>query len=161
MKKLWDGLLFFLFLCFIAVFSILCIFTITSHAQDLFDRAEIEFDIDYIDIDKIKLLGSTRSGFVMAVWMKSGSVLTKTLSKSNKKYETNGSDVYNNSNDNDFHGDGIGDSDGLVRTGYHAYEYFSDVVRGESVGGGVYLWGHAGLFVPLSGLCDREDLVSL
>ena len=69
---------------------IVCLFIFVapkSHAQDLFDRAEIEFDIDYIDIDKVKILGGTIKGQVMAVWMKSGSVLTKTLSKSNVEYE--------------------------------------------------------------------------
>ena len=71
----------FLLLVFISLF-----FVSFSHAQDLFDRAEIEFDIDYIDIDKVKLLGGKSKGQVIAVWMKSGSVLTKTLSKSNIKF---------------------------------------------------------------------------
>ena len=62
------------------------LFVFISHAQDLFDRAEIEFDIDYIDIDKVEMLGGTINGQVMAVWMKSGSVLTKTLSKSNIEF---------------------------------------------------------------------------
>ena len=69
---------------------IVCIFIFVapkSHAQDLFDRAEIEFNIDYIDIDKVKILGGTVKGQVMAMWMKSGSVLTKTLSKPNVEYE--------------------------------------------------------------------------
>ena len=69
---------------------IVCLFIFVapkSHAQDLFDRVEIEFDIDYIDIDKVKMLGSKNKGRVIAVWMKSGSVLTKTLSKSNVEYE--------------------------------------------------------------------------
>ena len=68
---------------------IVCIFIFVapkSHAQDLFDRAEIEFDIDYIDIDKVKILGSKNKGKIIAVWMKSGSVLTKTLSKSKIKF---------------------------------------------------------------------------
>jgi len=70
----------------IGVFFLLIIFISPIYAQDLFDQAEIEFDVDYIDIDKVKLLGSKNKGQVIAVWMKSGSVLTKTLSKSKIKY---------------------------------------------------------------------------
>ena len=71
----------------IGAIFLLIVFASMTYAQDLFDRAEIEFDIDYIDIDKVKILGGTIKGQVMAVWMKSGSVLTKTLSKSNSKVE--------------------------------------------------------------------------
>ena len=69
------ALLLWLFICFVSM----------SHAQDLFDLAEIEFDIDYIDIAGIEIFGNKKSGQVMAVWMKNGDVLTKTLSKSNAK----------------------------------------------------------------------------
>ena len=70
----------------IGAFFLLIVFISPIYAQDLFDQAEIEFDVDYIDIDKIKLLGSKNKGQVIAVWMKSGSVLTKTLSNSKIKY---------------------------------------------------------------------------
>ena len=76
-----------------AVF-LLIVFVLPVHAQDLFDRAEIEFDIDYIDIDKVKVMGGTKKGQVMAVWMKSGSVLTKTLSKSKIKYNDSNNNSY-------------------------------------------------------------------
>jgi len=67
------------------------VFISFSRAQDLFDRAEIEFDIDYIDIAGIEIFGNKKTGQVMAVWMKNGDVLTKTLSKSNAE---NDSSVY-------------------------------------------------------------------
>ena len=70
----------------IGVIFLLLVFISFSHAQDLFDQAEIEFDIDYIDIDKVKVLGGPNKGQVMAVWIKNGSVLTKTLSNSKIKY---------------------------------------------------------------------------
>ena len=79
------------------------VFISFSRAQDLFDRAEIEFDIDYIDIDKVKVIGGTINGQVMAVWMKSGSVLTKTLSSSKIKY--------NDDSDISFSYRGISDND--------------------------------------------------
>jgi len=69
----------------IGAIFLLIVFVSPIYAQDLFDRAEIEFDIDYIDIDKVKVIGGTINGQVMEVWMKSGSVLTKTLSKSNSE----------------------------------------------------------------------------
>jgi len=100
MKKLFTGLLFFFFLLLIAVILILCMFMATSHAQDLFDQAEIEFDIDYIDIDKVKVIGGTINGQVMAVWMKSGSVLTKTLSKLNSKFGDNDDREFDDGRDN-------------------------------------------------------------
>ena len=81
----------------------LWLFVNFTHAQDLFDRAEIEFDIDYIDIDKVKLLGSKSKGQVMAIWMKSGSVLTKTLLKSKIKN--------NNSNDSGYFYPGYGENE--------------------------------------------------
>jgi len=74
----------------IGAIFLLIVFVSPIYAQDLFDRAEIEFNIDYIDIDKVKLLGSKNKGKVMAVWMKSGSVLTKTLSKSSAEYGDSG-----------------------------------------------------------------------
>jgi len=86
-----------------AVF-LLIVFISFSYAQDLFDQAEIEFNIDYIDIDKVKVLGSKNKGQIIAVWMKSGSVLTKTLSKSKggatygygrATYNDGGNEVYN------------------------------------------------------------------
>jgi len=82
----------------IGAIFLLIVFASMTYAQDLFDRAEIEFDIDYIDIDKVKILGGTVKGQVMAVWMKSGSVLTKTLSKSNFE-NTNFYNSYNISAD--------------------------------------------------------------
>jgi len=78
----------------------ICLFILPiAYAQDLFDRAEIEFDIDYIDIDNVQILGGTRSGFVMVAWMKSGSVLTKTLSKSNVEYEFSEDREFDNGGD--------------------------------------------------------------
>ena len=66
---------------------IVCLFiSFVAYAQDLFDQAEIEFDVDYIDIGNVQILGSKARGQVMVVWMKSGSVLTKTLSNSKIKY---------------------------------------------------------------------------
>jgi len=69
------ALLLWLFICFVSM----------SHAQDLFDLAETEFDIDYIDIAGIEIFGNKRTGQVIAVWMKNGDVLTKTLLNSNAK----------------------------------------------------------------------------
>ena len=68
---------------FIGAVFLFFIFVLSIHAQDLFDQAEIEFDVDYIDIDNVQILGDKNKGRVMVVWMKSGSVLTKTLLKSN------------------------------------------------------------------------------
>ena len=73
---------------------IVCLFiSPVAYAQDLFDQAEIEFDVDYIDIDNVQILGSKTKGQVMVVWMKSGSVLTKTLSNSKIKYSDDDSDI--------------------------------------------------------------------
>ena len=69
----------------IGAIFLLFVFVSSIYAQDLFDRAEIEFDIDYIDIAGIEIFGNKKTGQVMAVWMKNGDVLTKTLSKSNAK----------------------------------------------------------------------------
>ena len=84
----------------IGAIFLLIVFVLPIYAQDLFNRAEIEFDIDYIDIDKVKVLGGPNKGQVMAVWMKNGSVLTKTLSNSKIKYNDDSDDdsfneVYN------------------------------------------------------------------
>ena len=62
------------------------VFVSPIYAQGLFDQAEIEFNVDYIDIGNVQILGSKAKGQVMVVWMKSGSVLTKTLSNSKIKY---------------------------------------------------------------------------
>jgi len=86
---------------------LLWLFVSFSHAQDLFDRAEIEFDIDYIDIDKVKVIGGTINGQVMVVWMKSGSVLTKTLSKSNVEYEFREDREFDNGGDYAFASESI------------------------------------------------------
>ena len=69
------------------------VFVSPIYAQGLFDQAEIEFDVDYIDIDNVQILGSKAKGRVMVVWMKSGSVLTKTLSNSKIKYSDDDSDI--------------------------------------------------------------------
>jgi len=69
----------------IGAIFLLIVFVSPIYAQDLFDRAEIEFDIDYIDIAGIEIFGNKKSGQVMAVWLKNGDVLTKTLSMSNGK----------------------------------------------------------------------------
>ena len=65
------------------------VFISPIYAQDLFDQAEIEFDVDYIDIDNVQILGSKNKGQVMVAWLKNGSVLTKTLSNSKIKYSDN------------------------------------------------------------------------
>ena len=85
----------------IGVIFLFIVFISPIYAQDLFDRAEIEFDVDYIDIGNVQILGSKAKGQVMVVWMKSGSVLTKTLLKSKIKYNNredrefdNGGDYY-------------------------------------------------------------------
>jgi len=83
------ALLLWLFICFVSM----------SHAQDLFDLAEIEFDIDYIDIAGIEIFGNKKSGQVMAVWMKNGDVLTKTLSKSKIKYNNREDREFDNGGD--------------------------------------------------------------
>jgi hypothetical protein len=70
------------------------VFVSSVYAQNLFDQAEIEFDIDYIDIDKVKILGSKNKGQVMAVWLKTGDVLTKTLSNSKIKYSDDNNDSW-------------------------------------------------------------------
>ena len=83
---------------FIGAVFLFFIFVLSIHAQDLFDQAEIEFDVDYIDIDNVQILGDKNKGRVMVVWMKSGSVLTKTLLKSNIRdtQYTNLETSYNN-----------------------------------------------------------------
>ena len=68
--------------------AIFLFFILSACAQTLFDQAEIEFDVDYIDIDKVKMLGSDKKGHVLVVWLKNGNVLTKTLSNSKIKYDT-------------------------------------------------------------------------
>ena len=75
----------FVFIMFVIYIFIFLFFVSFSRAQDLFDIAKIELDIDYIDIAGIEIFGNEKTGQVIAVWMKNGDVLTKTLSKSNGK----------------------------------------------------------------------------
>ena len=81
----------------IGAIFLLFVFVSSIYAQDLFDQAEIEFDIDYIDISGIEIFGNKKTGQVMAVWMKNGDVLTKTLSKSNAK-NSSSDETYPNAN---------------------------------------------------------------
>ena len=57
----------------IGAIFLLIVFVSSIYAQGLFDQAEIEFDVDYIDIGNVQILGSKAKGQVMVVWMKSGS----------------------------------------------------------------------------------------
>ena len=70
----------------IGAIFLLIVFVSPIYAQGLFDQAEIEFDVDYIDIGNVQILGNENKGRVMAVWLKNGNVLTKTLSNSKIKY---------------------------------------------------------------------------
>ena len=110
---------------------LLCLlFSSLSHGQqDLFEQAEIVFDIDYIDIDRIQIFGNKSKGQVMAVWLKSGSVLTKTLLKSNSKNEYNSSPAWPGA---DFAGheqlDDYGD-EVYPEEGENSFDYGSDPDR--------------------------------
>ena len=78
------------------------VFVSPIYAQGLFDQAEIEFNVDYIDIGNVQILGSKAKGQVMVVWMKSGSVLTKTLSNSKIKYSDREDREFDNGGDYTF-----------------------------------------------------------
>ena len=77
----------------IIVFLSIMLIAKLSFGQDLLDEASEIFNVDIMSIDKVLKLGSSKKGIVIAMWLKNGNVMTKTLKKTKQKESYAGDSV--------------------------------------------------------------------
>ena len=71
----------------IIVFLSIMLIAKLSFGQDLLDEASEIFNVNIMSIDKVLKLGSSKKGIVIAMWLKNGNVMTKTLKKTKQNYD--------------------------------------------------------------------------
>ena len=74
----------------IIIFLFIMLIAKLSFGQDLLNQASEIFNVNIMSIDKVLKLGSSKKGIVIAMWLKNGNVMTKTLKKTKQKESYNG-----------------------------------------------------------------------